>query len=499
MPRTTKLEVATFQDNEATKPGRKALGFAIGIGLIATIVFLVLLGELPRQQQGADWWVDHTLEVLIVATNLDADLATSVSEARGFMIDKQPDASLRFDAATLQVSADLANLRLLTADNPVQQSTLTRLEPIIASLTGLLRDGMTRLDAGDAVNDPTLVANRQTGQALAKQIYESATQLEAEERRLLTERHAIASHISRFWLGVSLGCGVLASASGFFAVALLVDYTRKQKHLIELNRLNIGLEDRVRARNAEIALKVEALERSNRELDDFAYIASHDLKEPLRGLFNNAKFLREDYADKLDDQGIRRLSRLGFLCQRMEQLINDLLYFSRLGSQDLAIQPTDLNAVIHDIEMMSETTLQEANAAIVMPNELPRITCDKTRIAEVFRNLISNAVKYNVNAAKNVEVGYRDEVATDDGVETRVFYVKDNGIGIAKEFYDDIFRLFKRLNAEDDDKKGTGVGLTFVRKIVQRHGGRIWLDSKPGEGTIFYFTIGQGAVNAEGA
>ncbi len=109
---------------------------------------------------------------------------------------------------------------------------------------------------------------------------------------------------------------------------------------------------------AELARQVHALERSNKELDDFAYIASHDLKEPLRGLFNNAKFLHEDYADKLDQDGVNRLARLRYLCQRMEQLINDLLYFSRLGRQDLAVQPTDLNAVIRDIEAMSETTLQ---------------------------------------------------------------------------------------------------------------------------------------------
>jgi PAS domain S-box-containing protein len=244
--------------------------------------------------------------------------------------------------------------------------------------------------------------------------------------------------------------------------------------------------------DAALARHVVALERSNQELDDFAYIASHDLKEPLRGLFNNARFLREDYADKLDPEGVGRLVRLGYLSQRMEQLVNDLLYFSRLGRQELAVQPTDLNAVIRDIEAMSETMLQERNAIIVIPHELPRISCDKTRITEVFRNLITNAAKYNDNAIKRIEVGYLDEVKTKNGVAHRVFYVKDNGIGIAEEFYEDIFRIFKRLNAEDDDKKGTGVGLTFVRKIVERHGGRIWLDSSPGEGTTFYFTIEQG-------
>jgi signal transduction histidine kinase len=246
--------------------------------------------------------------------------------------------------------------------------------------------------------------------------------------------------------------------------------------------------------DAELARHVAALERSNQELDDFAYIASHDLKEPLRGLSNNAKILRDDYADKLDQDGVNRLLRLGYLSQRMEQLVNDLLYFSRLGRQDLAIQPTDLNAVIRDIEMMSETTLTERNVTIVIPRPLPPISCDTTRITEVFRNLISNAAKYNDNGMKRIEIGRLATLETTHGTENDVFYVRDNGIGIAAEFHEDIFRIFKRLNAEDDDKKGTGVGLTFVRKIIERHGGRIWLNSVPGEGTTFYFTIGKGAA-----
>jgi PAS domain S-box-containing protein len=247
---------------------------------------------------------------------------------------------------------------------------------------------------------------------------------------------------------------------------------------------------------AELARRAEALERSNKELDDFAYIASHDLKEPLRGLFNNARFLLEDYGDKLAEDGVNRLRRLGYLSQRMEQLVNDLLYFARLGRQEFAIQPTDLNAIIRDVEMMSETTLKERNVTIVIPRPLPRISCDKTRITEVFRNLIINAAKYNDNDVKRIEIGYLPTLATTRGIEKDVLYVSDDGIGIAEEFHEDIFRIFKRLNAEDDDKKGTGVGLTFVRKIVERHGGRIWFDSSPGEGATFYFTLDQGAAYA---
>jgi light-regulated signal transduction histidine kinase (bacteriophytochrome) len=167
----------------------------------------------------------------------------------------------------------------------------------------------------------------------------------------------------------------------------------------------------------------------------------------------------------------------------MERLVNDLLYFSRLGRQDLAIRPTDLNQVVADITAMMESTLVEANVTVLVPERLPTIVCDATGITEVFRNLITNAVKYNDKPEKRVEIGC---TASRTG---RVFHVRDNGIGIAPEFYQDIFRIFKRLNNEDDLVKGTGVGLTFVKKIIERHDGKIWIESEPGVGTTFFLTI----------
>lgn len=245
-------------------------------------------------------------------------------------------------------------------------------------------------------------------------------------------------------------------------------------------------------RRTELTLQryMDQLERSNQELDDFAYIASHDLKEPLRGLFNHSSFLLEDYQDKLDEDGARRLKRLSLLSQRMERLVNDLLYFSRLGRTELAVQETDLNGVIADIRLMMEAALTERHARIIVPRPLPRIVCDKPRVTEVFRNLITNAIKYNDKAKRLVEIGFREAVTTRDGTEWNVFYVKDNGIGIEAEFHREIFRIFKRLNnTPDGQDAGTGVGLTFVKKIVERHGGRIWLESEPGKGTTFYFTL----------
>jgi PAS domain S-box-containing protein len=238
----------------------------------------------------------------------------------------------------------------------------------------------------------------------------------------------------------------------------------------------------------QLAAYAADLERSNQELDDFAYIASHDLKEPLRGIHNHSRFLLEDYAEQLDQDGKRRLDRLVHLSQRMETLVNDLLYFSRIGRLELAVRPTDMAAMLREIVSTLEQFLEEHHAKVILADDLPEVTCDSVRISEVFRNLIVNAVRYNDNAEKIVKIGYLPSRADDVGrMRTGVHFVQDNGKGIASEFFEDIFKMFKRLERRDDS--GTGAGLTFVRKIVQRHGGHIWLESEPGKGTTFFFTL----------
>ncbi|MCB1444447.1 MAG: PAS domain S-box protein [Rhizobiaceae bacterium] len=248
-------------------------------------------------------------------------------------------------------------------------------------------------------------------------------------------------------------------------------------------------EENLRDAIDRLAAYAADLERSNRELDDFAYIASHDLKEPLRGIHNHSRFLLEDYEDRLDADGKRRLDRLVHLSQRMEKLVNELLYFSRIGRLELAFRPTDIAAVLRDVVSTLEPLIEEKGGAVVPVGELPEVTCDSVRVAEIFRNLIVNALKYNDKAEKRIEIGFLAAHPDETGQDrTGVYFVRDDGKGIAQEFHEDIFRMFKRLERSDDDG-GTGAGLTFVRKIVQRHGGHVWLESEPGAGTTFFFTL----------
>lgn len=251
-------------------------------------------------------------------------------------------------------------------------------------------------------------------------------------------------------------------------------------------------EERMKTTLAQLEAYTADLERSNHDLDEFAYIASHDLKEPLRGLHNHSRFLLEDYEHKLDADGIRRLNRLVRLSQRMEKLVNDLLYFSRLGRQQLAVKRTDINLIVKDVVATMELLLEERHAKIVIDGRLPEVICDAPRLTEVFRNLFTNAVKYNDKTAPLITIGYLDRLVGNDGsVARNVFFVKDNGKGIPQEFHEDIFRIFKRLEKSQDSDDGTGAGLTFVRKIIARHNGEIWLESEVGIGTTFYFTLGR--------
>jgi signal transduction histidine kinase len=260
----------------------------------------------------------------------------------------------------------------------------------------------------------------------------------------------------------------------------------------ELRRAKDELEERVRERTRELEVRNEELRQSNKELDDFAYIASHDLKEPLRGIHNFSSFLLEDYGGQLDDEGHSKLATLIRLTRRMETLIDSLLHFSRLGRVDLAMTDVDLNETVAEVRESLTISLQQENVEVRIPRPLPTVRCDRARVGEIFYNLILNAVKYNDKLRKWVEIGW-----TQDGQgRPPVFYVRDNGIGIPEKHHDAVFRIFKRLHGRDQYGGGTGAGLTIVRKIVERHHGRIWLESSAGQGTTFYFTLEEGDLRA---
>lgn len=228
------------------------------------------------------------------------------------------------------------------------------------------------------------------------------------------------------------------------------------------------------------------LKISYSELDAFAYAASHDLKEPLRGIHAYAEMLLEDAAEKLDSASLTKLESVRRLSARMDQLINSLLSYSRIGRESLLNEEVDLNSLLSEaLDSLSELSRQRPATISIMPN-LPLLRGDRQRMLEVFTNLISNALKYNDKQSRTIEIG----VHAIDPSGKPLFFVRDNGIGIPERHHEDIFRIFHRLHPKDAFGGGNGAGLTIVKKIIDLHGGRIWIESTPGQGTAFLFSFG---------
>ena len=259
---------------------------------------------------------------------------------------------------------------------------------------------------------------------------------------------------------------------------------------IEFRNALIGL---VLDRADELARLNQELERSNRELASFAFAASHDLKEPLRGIHNYSIFLLEDYSDVLDEAGVERLQTLVRLTHRMESLIDILLNYSRLGQTELNLEAIDLNLLVTKAIEVFRASNPESLMEIRLPHPLPRVYGDPVLINEVFGNLIANAFKYNDRPAPWVEIGclQPEEQQTQLNATPITLYVRDNGIGIRERHRETIFRLFKRLHAKNKYGGGIGAGLAIVKKIIERHGGQIWCESSYREGSTFYFTLAQ--------
>jgi len=245
-------------------------------------------------------------------------------------------------------------------------------------------------------------------------------------------------------------------------------------------RLSVELDERRQA-EARLADYAQELRRSNAELEQFAYVASHDLQEPLRMVASFSQLLAKRYQGKLDQDADDFIGFAVDGARRMQALINDLLAFSRVGTRGRAFEPTDSNAVLQKA-LTNLTTLMEESQAVVTHGPLPTILADGGQLMQVFQNLIANAIKFRGSEPPRIHL------AAETQGEGWRYAVQDNGIGIAKEHQERIFTIFQRLHPRSE-YPGTGIGLAICKKIVERHGGRIWVDSELGKGSTFYFTI----------
>jgi signal transduction histidine kinase len=253
----------------------------------------------------------------------------------------------------------------------------------------------------------------------------------------------------------------------------------------KLRSVLLALEDvteRTQAQELLARLMAEA-QRSSAELDQFAYVASHDLQEPLRMVASFSELLAKRYGDKLDSDAKEFIGFAVDGVHRMQAMINDLLVYSRVGRRDLIYTPVDCEGVLQGV-LANLTAAVEAAGADIAHGPLPVITADARQISQLFHNLIGNSLKFRSERPLRIRIWGRKYK------KQWLFSVADNGIGMKADESKRIFEVFQRLHPRDI-YPGTGIGLAICKKIVERHGGRIWVESKAGQGAIFYFTISQ--------
>lgn len=265
-------------------------------------------------------------------------------------------------------------------------------------------------------------------------------------------------------VSIEIGLNPIQTSEGIFALASIIDITERKR--VE-----------------------EDLKRSNEELQNFAYVASHDLQEPLRMISNYAQLLEKYYNDKLDKNGKEFIGYLVGGVKNMKRLIDDLLEYSRVGSKEKIFAEVDCNQVMSEVLKSITSKVSQTNSKVIY-DKLPIVSGDRIQLTQLFQNLILNAIKFQSKSIPEIHI------SSSPRKNEWLFSVRDNGIGITREHQERIFEIFQRLHTKDE-YEGTGIGLSICKKIVERHQGKIWVESEEGKGSIFYFTISQSVFSRE--
>lgn len=450
-----------------------------GFILANTFIAYRSLKDLEHNQRS----VTHTLEVKAVIKDIYMQLTAAESGQRGYLITGDEPYLEPFKRSLSVLGELLAKLQNATTEIPQQERHFNELYELSIKKIDELQEGIS-LKQQNRDRAALNTFHDDEGYTLMEKIYERMMAMKKIENELLDRRNR-ESEASR-----KSALRTLFLANGFGIVLILVIYVVMNRHFRQrsmytdlLRQSNEDLEQKVRERTESLEHFSEELQRSNRELQNFAFVASHDLQEPLRKIRAFGARLKQSYSEELGEKGGDYINRMFSASERMSVLIDDLLAFSRVFTQQKPFEPIDLNDIFEDVLDDLEIAINEADATVTV-DDMPSINGDVSQIRRLFQNLIANSIKFRdpekpcmVTLTKTMHVDdYENDVV--------VITVKDNGIGFEQKFAEKIFTLFQRLHGREE-YSGTGLGLAICRRIVERHGGSIDAVSELGEGATF--------------
>jgi signal transduction histidine kinase len=400
---------------------------------------------------------------------------------RGYLLTGQESYLKPHSLALKTIDREIKALKTLSVGDPAQQQQLSILEPLVRNKLAELQNTIDlRKNQREAAAVQLVLTNQ--GQELMDQIRLTIQQMQDTKNQQLqnwlTTKEQEARRLQ--WTFIP---GIILNLMAFYLVyrAIQKETSDRKQAEASLKKLNEELEHRVQERTTELKDANTNLLRSNRELEQFAYVASHDLQEPLRAINSYTQLLARKYQGNLDAKADKYIGYIVEGATRMQQLINDLLSFSRVGTKAKEFEAIACEAVLSKVLSNLRVAIAESRS-VVTHDPLPTVMGDEIQLIQLFQNLIGNAIKFHREEPPRVHI------SAQQSKNEWVFSVRDNGIGMEAEYFDRIFTIFQRLHSKSE-YPGTGIGLAVCKKIVERHGGRIWLESTLGVGTTFHFTI----------
>lgn len=439
--------------------------------------------------------VNNTLQVIALIKDLRTEIVSAESGQRGYLLTSDGQYLEPYHGALEKLDHLLAALSESSTEIPEQQNRFKELNQRIRTKIDEMQD-VVQLVHEDRRAEAISLVRTDRGVVLMRDISELIGQMESDERALLYRNRMVAQKDREFILKTLIATNVLGL---FLTLAVFIAiYRHNRKISLLYNRIeqaNNELEDKVEERTLALQQYSEELQRSNRELEEFAFVASHDLQEPLRKIRAFGDRLRQKYSTELGERGADYVERMHAASERMSQLIDDLLSFSRVSTRQQPFENVDLNKVVAQVQEDLEYAIEDSGATVSV-DALPSLEADASQLGQVFMNLIGNSIKFRREGVPPViqiiaETGSQFALENDhlyDGVEWCRLRLIDNGIGFEEQYTDKVFNLFQRLHGRDE-YSGTGIGLALCRKIIERHGGKIEAKSQPGEGSEFIIHI----------